>query len=131
MQKHTISKSALSNCVDGITDVGMNVTMSEVSQIAKDLPTGKSSGLDSLNGESMKHARPLLCLLVSICFTSMFKHCYISNSMINSVINPIIKNKSGDLHETKYLGVIINSSMKTSSDVVRQTRKFMHKPICY
>ena len=28
------------------------------------------------------------------------------------------------VHETKYLGVIINSSMKTSSDVVRQTRKF-------
>ena len=31
------------------------------------------------------------------------------------------------VHETKYLGVIINSSMKTSSDVVN----FMHKPICY
>ena len=28
------------------------------------------------------------------------------------------------VHETKSLGVIINSSMKTSSDVVRQTRKF-------
>ena len=27
-------------------------------------------------------------------------------------------------HETKYLGVITNSSMKTSSDVVRQARKF-------
>ena len=28
------------------------------------------------------------------------------------------------VHETKYLGVIINSSMKTPFDVVRQTRKF-------
>ena len=28
------------------------------------------------------------------------------------------------VHETKYLGVIINLSLKTSSDVVRQTRKF-------
>ena len=43
--------------------VGMNVTMIEVSQIVKDLPTRKSSGLDGLNGESMKHAHPLLCLL--------------------------------------------------------------------
>ena len=50
----------------------INVTMSEVLQIVKDLPTGKSSGLDGLNGENMKHAHPLLCLLVSICFTSMF-----------------------------------------------------------
>ena len=110
MQKHTISRSALSNCVDRVTGeadiadmwrnhyedllncntntdemvaildtfetvcshVGMNVTMSEVSQIVKDLSTRKSSGLDGLNGESMKHVHPLLCLLVSICFTSMF-----------------------------------------------------------
>ena len=40
----------------------MNVTMSEVSRIVKDLPNGKSSGLAGLNDESMKHARPLLCL---------------------------------------------------------------------
>ena len=59
--------------------VMMNVTMSEVSQIVKDLPTGKSSGLDGLNGKNMKHAHPLLCLLVSICITSMFKHCHMPN----------------------------------------------------
>ena len=29
----------------------------------------------------------------------MFKHCYMPQSMINSVINPIIKNKSGDFTE--------------------------------
>ena len=109
VQKSTISKSALSNCVDGVTgeadiadmwcnhyeellncntntdemvtildtfgivcsQVGMNVTMSEVLQIVKDLANGKSFGL---NGESMKHAHPLLCLLLSISMcTSMFK----------------------------------------------------------
>ena len=74
----------------------MNVTMSEVSQIIKDLPNRKSSGFDGLNGESMKLAQHLLCHLVSICFNSMFKHCYMPQSMINSVIIPIIKNKSGD-----------------------------------
>ena len=72
----------------------MNVTMSEVSQIAMDLPNGKSPRLDGLSGESIKHA--LLCLLLSICFTSMFKHCYMPHSMINSVIILIIKNKSVD-----------------------------------
>ena len=75
----------------------MNVTMSEVSQIVKDLPNEKSSGLDSLNGESMKHAHPLLCLLLSICFTFMFKIRYIPQSMIISVTIPIIKNKFGDI----------------------------------
>ena len=47
----------------------------------------------------MKHAHPLLGLLVSICFTSMFNHCYMPPSMINSVIIHIIKNKSGDFTE--------------------------------
>ena len=91
--------------------VGMNVTMSEVSQIVKGLPTGKSSELDSLNGESMKHAHPLLCLLVSICFTSMFKHCYMPQSMINSVIFSIIKNKSGDFTDKNHYRPIAPSSI--------------------
>ena len=38
----------------------------------------------------------LLCLLLSIGFTCMFKHCYIPQCMINSVIIPLIKNKCGD-----------------------------------
>ena len=57
--------------------VGMQVTMLEVLQIVKDLPNAKSSGLDGLNGESLKYAHPLLCPLLSIGFTCMFKHCYI------------------------------------------------------
>ena len=91
----------------------MNVTMSEVSQIVKDLPNGKSSGLDGLNGEGIKHAHPLLCLLVSICFTSMFKHCYMymPQSMINSVIIPIIKNKSGDFADKNNYRPIALSSI--------------------
>ena len=89
--------------------VGMNVTMSEVSQIVKALPNGKSSGLDGL-----KHAHPLLCLLLSICFTSIclkFKHCYMPQSMINSMIIPIIKNKSGDITDKNNYRPIALSSI--------------------
>ena len=35
------------------------------------------------------------------------------------------------VQETKYLGVIINTSMKTSSGISRQNVNFMHKPIPY
>ena len=52
MYNHSTTVANFSTC----SPVGMNVTMSAVSQIVKDLPTGKSSGLDGLNGESMKHA---------------------------------------------------------------------------
>ena len=68
----------------------MQVTMLEVLQIFKDLPNAKSSGLDGLNGENLKYAHPLLCLLLSIGFTCMFKHCYIPQCKINSVIVYVI-----------------------------------------
>ena len=41
------------------------------------------------------------------------------------IVSVVLSGNNNDfVHETKYLGVIINSSMKSSSDVVRQTRKF-------
>ena len=74
----------------------MQENMLEVLQIVKDLPNAKFSGLDGLNGKSLKYAHPLLCLLLSIGFTCMFDHCYILQCMINSVIIPLVKNKFGD-----------------------------------
>ena len=76
---------------------GMYVAKSEVLEVVKDLPNCKSSGLDGLNGESLKYADPLLCLLLSICYTCMFKHSYMPQSMINSITVLLIKNKCGNL----------------------------------
>ena len=44
------------------------------------------------------------------------------NKLCDNVPVVLSGNTIDFVHETKYLGVIINSSMKTSSDVVRQTR---------
>ena len=59
----------------------MQVTMLKVLQIVKDLRNAKSSRIDGLNDESLKYAHPLLCLLLSIGFTCMFKHCYIPQNI--------------------------------------------------
>ena len=61
---------------------GMYVTMNEVLEVVKDLPNRKSFGLDGLNGESFKYADPLLCLLLSICYSCIFKHSYMPQFMI-------------------------------------------------
>ena len=45
----------------------------------------------------MKYADPLLCLLLSICYTCMFKHSYMPQSVINSFIVPLVKNKCRNL----------------------------------
>ena len=119
VRKHSKSKSALSNCIDGVTGetaihvsdlwrnhyqellndstrndddvkmdvlesfhnicshVGMHVTMSEVFEVVKSLLSRKSSGLDGLNGESLKHADPLLRL---------FFYLYVILACLNIVI---------------------------------------------
>ena len=53
------------------------------------------------------------------------KHCDYANVYLNG-------NHIDFVQEVKYLGDLLNSSMKTSIDVSRQTRKnSIHKPICY
>ena len=157
IRKHTKSKSALSNCIDGITgeadlvdiwgrhgqllndssnetskitvlnsfrnvltQVGMQVTMKEVFMIVNDLPNGKSSGFDGFNSESLKHTDPLVCLLLSICFTCMFTHCYMPSSVIKSIIVPLVKNKCGNLADkNNYRPVALSSiSSKVSEHVI-------------
>ena len=152
IRKQNKAKSALSNCVAGVTGetaiadiwrdhyeellnstasshkkenllehfnsisshVGMQVTMLEVLQIVKDLPNAKYSGLDGLNGKSLKYADFLLFLLLSIGFTCKFKHCYIPQCMINSVIMPLIKNKCGDQTDKNNYRPIALSSIISS-----------------
>ena len=46
------------------------------------------------------------------------------NKLCDNVPVVLSGNNIDFVHETTYSGVIINSSMKTSSDVVCQTRKF-------
>ena len=67
------------------------------------------------------------CASHSITFNVRKSVCMFFKSKINKLYDniPVVLNGNNIdfVHETKYLGVIINSSMKTPSDVVRQTRK--------
>ena len=89
----------------------MYVTMSEVLEVVKDFSNRKSTGLDGLNGESLKYADPLLCLLLFICYICMFKHSYMPQSMINSIIVPFVKNKCGNLTDKNNCRPIALSSI--------------------
>ena len=75
------------------------------------------------------------CVSHSLTFNVRKSVCMFFKSKMNKLcdnVSVVLSGNNNDfVHETKYLGVIINSSMKTSSDVVRQTLNFIHKPICY
>ena len=101
--------------VKQFSHVGLQVTMKEVSMIVNDLPSGKSSGFDGLNSESLKHADPLVCLLLSICFSCMFTHCNMPSCLIKSIIVPLVKNKCGNLaYKNNYMPIAQSSDHQKS-----------------
>ena len=77
----------------------MHVTVNEVLSLVHNLESGKSAGLDGLNGECLNYADVILSVLLSFCFTCMFKLSYLPPAMIDSVIIPLVKNKCDDLSD--------------------------------
>jgi exonuclease III len=72
----------------------MIVSESEIFEIIKDLPNGKSSGLDGLTGEHLKYAGMKLIYLLSLLCTAIFMHGVLPQSMLSSVMVPIVKDKN-------------------------------------
>ena len=89
----------------------MYVSVTEVIELLRELSSGKASGMDGLTGESLKYANHILPVLLSICFTCMFKHCYLPISMLDSVIVPLVKNRNGDLSDKNNYRPIALSSV--------------------
>ena len=91
---------------------GMHVSVTEVLDLLQGLTNDKATGMDDLSGESLKFADPILALLLSICFTCMFKHSYLPVSMLDSVVVPLVKNKNGDLSDkNNYRPIALSSTI--------------------
>ena len=94
---------------------GMHVSVTEVLDLVQCLSHDKATGMDGLSGESLKFADPILALLLSICFTCMFKHSYHPVSMLDSVVVPLVKNKNGDLSDkNNYRPIALSSTISKS-----------------
>ena len=94
---------------------GMHVSVSEVLDLLRGQSNDKATGMDGLSGESLKFADPnsaVFILGISICFTCMFKHCYLLSSMLDSVIVPLVKNRNGDLSDkNNYRPIALSSTI--------------------
>ena len=56
-----------------------HVSVTEIKDLLQGLNHDKATGMDGLSGESLKFADSILAILLSICFTCMFKHYYLSS----------------------------------------------------
>ena len=61
------------------------------------LEKGKAFGNDDIAAENLIYASPILCVLLSMCFTSFFIHGYLPDILMHATICPIVKDKSKDL----------------------------------
>ena len=85
--------------MDGIKGslVNWNVTSHDIDGVIKQLKVGKSPGADQIHAEHLIYASHRLKVLLSILCTSIVNHGYVPSQILDVMITPIIKNKTGHL----------------------------------
>ena len=74
---------------------------------------GKRAGFDNIQAEHLKNPSNVLNVSLPILCTAMLKHGYIVNTILETVIIPVIKNKSGDATDKhNYRPIAISKTME-------------------
>ena len=76
----------------------VKVTNTEINDAINSLENNKSCGLDGIHAEHLKYASDRLIPLLSLCFTGLFVHGILPDSLMSVVLVPIIKNKCGNIN---------------------------------
>ena len=71
----------------------------EVAMAIRKLSTGKSSGLDGIYAEHLLHCRQRFVTMLAICFTGLFVHGFLPDSMLEIALVPLIKDKTGRIDQ--------------------------------
>ena len=69
----------------------------EVTNAIKKLDINKACGSDGICSEHIKYADKALIPLLSLCFTNLFAHGFLPESMLSVVLVPEIKDKAGKI----------------------------------
>ena len=75
----------------------VKVTNAETLSAIKSLEDNKSCAQDGIFAEHLKYASSKIVPLLSMCFSGLFVHGYLPNSLMSVVLIPIIKNKCGNI----------------------------------
>lgn len=87
-------------------------TSDEILLIIKNLKNGKSPGFDGLYSENFKHADTIIADLLALLYNSCIIHGYIPDKLMDTIINPVIKDKKGDVNnKDNYRPIAVTSVM--------------------
>ena len=73
------------------------VTADDIRYFVYKMDNDKSNGIDGLYAENLKYASPRLFVLLAMCISGMFVHCFLPESMLNVILVPVIKDKAKKL----------------------------------
>ena len=76
------------------------VTPGEIREIILNLKDGKACGPDGISAEHLKFASGKLCHLLAMCYTGLFVHGVLPDSMLSGILVPIVKDKVGKLNSS-------------------------------
>ena len=69
------------------------ITLNEIDNCMKQLPAGKSAGLDGVPGEVLKMASHRLRVHIAVFINACIKHCYLPPLLMRTILVPLIKDK--------------------------------------
>ena len=97
----------------------VKVSNSEIYDIIKALDNNKSCGSDGIYAEHLKYASDKLIPLLSMCFSSVFVHGVLPNSLMSVVLVPIIKNKCGKINvKENYRPIALASILSKVMEII-------------
>ena len=93
----TSNKDVNNICKNAEYQRDIEVSHSEIIHTITYLKDNKSCGLDGISAEHLKLCSDVIIPLLSMCFTSLFVHGILPESMISVVLVPIVKNKNASI----------------------------------
>ena len=91
------SKDVNTICKNAEYQKDIEVSHSEIIHAIKYLKDNKSCGLDGISEEHLKHCNDDIIPLLYVCFTSLFIHGTLTESMIYLALVPIVINKTAGI----------------------------------
>ena len=99
------------------------VKSDEVGIAIRKLSTGKSSGLDGIYAEHLLHCSQRFVTMIAMCFTGLFVHGFLPASMLETVLVPVIKDKTGRIDQVdNYRPIALASVISKVIEIILLSR---------
>ena len=87
------------------------------------LSTGKSSGLDGIYAEHLLHCSQRFVSMLAMCFTGLFVHGFLPDIMLEIVLVPVVKDKTGRIDQVdNYRPIALASVISKVVEIILLSR---------